>query len=60
MVNLKILKHIKKNQLLDMNELIQTSIKLKNKILSYEIDEKDWVDLGEKEILENYIKKDGL
>ena len=43
-----------------MNELIQTSIKLKNKILSYEIDEKDWVDLGEKEILENYIKKDGL
>ena len=59
-VNLKILKYIKKNQLLDMNELIQTSIKFKNKILSYEIDEKNWVDLGEKEILENYIKKDGL
>jgi dTDP-glucose pyrophosphorylase len=53
-LNKKILKFIKKDKHLDMNELIQILKKNKKKILCYSIAEGDWADFG---VWESYYKE---
>lgn len=53
-LNKKILKYIKKDKYLDMNELIKILKKNKKKILCYSIEESDWADFG---VWESYYKE---
>ena len=52
-LNKKIMKHIKKNSYMDMDELINKISKTKNKINIHPIYE-NWLDLGRKEQLKNF------
>ena len=45
--NSSILKTIKKNERLEMNELIKKIIKSKRKVMVYPVSEKSWVDVGQ-------------